>query len=61
MDEIVETCKTIYSHKPTIDCNYSQMKRLQCINRPKMYQTHHKLSIPWVKRHRPHSGRFQII
>jgi len=37
MNETVETCKTIYSHKPIIDCKYSQSKRFQCSNRPKMH------------------------
>jgi len=37
MNEYVETCKTIYSHRLTLDYNYNQKKCLQCINRLKMH------------------------
>jgi len=37
MNEVVESCKAIYSHKPILDCNYSEKKRLQYFNRPKMH------------------------
>jgi len=31
MNENVEGCKTIYSHKTFLDCNYGQMKRFKFI------------------------------
>jgi len=37
VNENVEGCKTIYSHKTFIDHNYSQIKCLECLNRSRLH------------------------
>lgn len=37
LNENVKECRTIYSHKTFLDCNYSQMKHLECLNRSKIH------------------------
>lgn len=36
MNEIIEVCKTIYSYKSILDCNYSQRKCSLGLNQPKI-------------------------
>jgi len=61
MNEFVEACKAIYSLKPDLDYNYTQRKRFSCSHLPKVHQTHHKSSKPWVERHDPTSlGGFRF-